>query len=1805
VKSYPETIQLVEQQRPDRKIVKVYPIDFLLSLRNIGAKILPTYADSIKFNMDGLITDKEFAACPEAYGGPCRFLYLNPNFWTEERIRKEWWRFEGVRVLPGKTYIYLNGKVAGPYRLYILDIDSFNAYEKLKDLLENDLLLNTYVTESYKTKDGKTFGYHVYWLEDWNENDNCVNITPDDCKNNGEFEIFTGVKYTQFAGHHREHVNFYYHNVGCRNLKGIYFMIRNGLYNQILHLLNGLLLNPQDIEKRRKSQRKNKDPFYGGREATTEKYNYDFRDAESHHLTLMQIKFAVMWALPFYGTENEDATKHYFHFSTAFISTLVRQNISGKSIKVITDMLYDFKPDPKYRKESWQSWCDSSILLWKSGGGILGISSLKKQVQTDPEYGDEESAEKHIFELLDILNLGRTNKFTSKKNESGLTKHETLRQREHERDLKLAEERLSERDIDFAFQCVITESPYDRASILQLMHGCFSAFTKTPISHILSSLISGAGKNHLIRLATSYIPEQYVVMYNRLSDKALFHMSGEMVIRKFDYENGKEQIEPVENYLKELYNRLRGLQRKSRKSKTHEDLNEIDAIHDEIKDVLEATQKLITLDNLIQVFLDTPPESLWEACMSLLSQDSARDQFYTFTDRVVNESLGAKTSRLRGAPTIISAGVIDDTSTLRFAEKNRRLVHVNPNTSALKIGSAIQATNDQRLGLPEEYEEDYISAEDKERAKHIFDVVIAKVRLHSEQFGFKDPGVYMPKIVRTAIRDSIKVSDGKVWSMTINERLLRYFTVVGLERIDNRLRIFDEKTGESRILLSFSDLEKTLELMNRISSQVRPYVAEFYNDAILPTYKEHEDNSTGIRDGKEVRELERGISSKQIQEYLKKHGMEVLDKKIINERYLKPLVNQGILNEIKSEIDRRGWIYSPVEGFETGISSLFDDDIDPRLSVIHSEYYPSMDRLQKEFERLSARTYRKTGDILSSRYKIKNSDGDEIDFAKMKNYLGNSEKCFKMGFLEEEEKCYSKSKNTCLGGLFGHLKNQKADSEFKKSIKEVKNPYIVDDVTIEQKSQPGGDRRKIQNTLAKNDLKNTLVAPLQNPQTVPNFPPIFSPNLTTLETLKTHFQDLDQSLSQSIAKIRDESKSLILPDIPQFKNHVAFDCEWYREDLQSNIDTGRAGRIYCACFIDSKGTTVRLHLKDFNCQHEKFMTALLDILESYEMLMGYAINESKYNNGKSGIDGDIVQLRKNCIILGPEFEKRFESLMIKTKVLDLYDVFKCKNIKASLRNVKKIEYQSNSLHDVALACLKESKLHNLSGSEVENLSYEIQTQYCLQDALLCLKLSRQDNFELLKILYNLSKEIGIDFFSTCNYASAAFWWRNYLELWHYPTKADAAVKWEYDYFERNSRKDVRYRGGHVFEPLPGMYENIVVYDVESMYPTMGKNHNISGEIINCECCKDNPAARIPIAVMKIINLGLLEKMKEEPGKGWEPRKWIYHICLNQRGIFTQIMDYLFKKKSDYKKQGLLLETNAVKLLANSGYGVFGYSNFKHYNFRVSELITGFAKYTLLKLEAMLRENRFQIIYGDTDSLFIDNRDDRDFTDIKNMASKRYGVEFSKDKVWKIVGIPDTKQYFGILDNDKHYYTTMPGLKSDRTPYENEVTLKLIRRENIELFYSNKDRQTSILHIIDEVRSAFNILNNNIYTKDMEFIINKLMFRGHTTIPLDSTKSKDWHKHIFDELVEDYNGDLELARMNSLGGSVHKYWKINHGNGKERKSATMHPERYTLNINKYREGLWACVVSILKAYGVPDEECVRLENELVKHQKEFL
>jgi DNA polymerase elongation subunit (family B) len=414
--------------------------------------------------------------------------------------------------------------------------------------------------------------------------------------------------------------------------------------------------------------------------------------------------------------------------------------------------------------------------------------------------------------------------------------------------------------------------------------------------------------------------------------------------------------------------------------------------------------------------------------------------------------------------------------------------------------------------------------------------------------------------------------------------------------------------------------------------------------------------------------------------------------------------------------------------------------------------------------------------------------------------------------------------------------------------------------------------------------------------------------------------------------------------------------------------------------------------------------------------------------------------------------------------------------------------------------------------------------------------------------------------------------------------------------KNGTKKGVRYLGGYVPKPKLGIHLNAISYDVSSMYPTMIDRHNISTDTINCECCRNNPEARVSDEIMSEIN-GYLTGNNSKAKKK-EPRPWHYWICQKKRGKLADVMESLRAKKIEFKKSGpsQRLKEKAIKILMNSGYGCFGAPYFEYQDPRVAELTTAFGRYTLKHLEKFVGEDN--MLYGDTDSIYVASEAENDA--IISEASK-FGVRLEIDKRWRVLCLnTNKKQYFGITESGKLEHTTLPGMKNNQPAYFSRVTQKLISKEFQELFIPSSsssdadgngdcnrgNQQQYPLHAVSGyLRHAFAQLES--------CNLDELSFSKKATKPLYEYEHNDEHRQIYDENLEDCGGNEEMAQLKSQGNCVYKFWKVK----AEKRPVSMHPEKYELNMEKYREGLFSCAAPILRAYGMSEEEESRLQEQL--------
>ena len=152
-------------------------------------------------------------------------------------------------------------------------------------------------------------------------------------------------------------------------------------------------------------------------------------------------------------------------------------------------------------------------------------------------------------------------------------------------------------------------------------------------------------------------------------------------------------------------------------------------------------------------------------------------------------------------------------------------------------------------------------------------------------------------------------------------------------------------------------------------------------------------------------------------------------------------------------------------------------------------------------------------------------------------------------------------------------------------------------------------------------------------------------------------------------------------------------------------------------------------------------------------------------------------------------------------------------------------------------------------------------------------------------------------------------------------------------------------GGHVLEPLPGLYTNVVVLDFKSLYPSLIRTFEIDP-----------------------LNLVRPEAGQSEEDPIVAPNGAAF---ARRKGILGEILDELLPRREEARRAGDSVKSNAIKILMNSFYGVLGTPACRFFDPRLANAITGFGRELLRWCQARIEAQGHRVLYGDTDSLFVE------------------------------------------------------------------------------------------------------------------------------------------------------------------------------------------------------------------------------------------
>src|SRR5690606_8902770 len=87
-------------------------------------------------------------------------------------------------------------------------------------------------------------------------------------------------------------------------------------------------------------------------------------------------------------------------------------------------------------------------------------------------------------------------------------------------------------------------------------------------------------------------------------------------------------------------------------------------------------------------------------------------------------------------------------------------------------------------------------------------------------------------------------------------------------------------------------------------------------------------------------------------------------------------------------------------------------------------------------------------------------------------------------------------------------------------------------------------------------------------------------------------------------------------------------------------------------------------------------------------------------------------------------------------------------------------------------------------------------------------------------------------------------------------------------------------------------------------------------------------------------------------------------------ILPRLLDQLFPRREAAKRAGDKVASHAIKILMNSFYGVLGTPACRFSNPALANAITGMGRELLLWSKQWFESAGFEVLYGDTDSLFV-------------------------------------------------------------------------------------------------------------------------------------------------------------------------------------------------------------------------------------------
>ena len=412
---------------------------------------------------------------------------------------------------------------------------------------------------------------------------------------------------------------------------------------------------------------------------------------------------------------------------------------------------------------------------------------------------------------------------------------------------------------------------------------------------------------------------------------------------------------------------------------------------------------------------------------------------------------------------------------------------------------------------------------------------------------------------------------------------------------------------------------------------------------------------------------------------------------------------------------------------------------------------------------------------------------------------------------------------------------------------------------------------------------------------------------------------------------------------------------------------------------------------------ETLLKAIFEVLLEYPFILTF-----------NGDDFDLRYLTHRALNLG--FVRSDIPIEVGRRVcllrygihLDLYKFFFNRSIQIYAFNNR---YRDVTLDDVgnAIIGIEKIRLEKSFG----DLTYSELAQYCLRDSEIAFKLTSFEDDLSMKLILVLARISSMPM-EDVSRQGVSRWIRNFMHREH--RKRNMLIPNPEDILEKKGKtattaiiKGKKYKGAIVVEPTPGVHFNVAVMDFPSLYPSIIKVWNLGYQSILCQHpeCRTNIIPGTPHWVctkeraLESLLIGSLRDLRV---------RW-YKLRSKDNTLPKEL-------RSWYK-----IAQGALKVILNASYGVFGADSFDLYCPPVAEATAAIGRHSITQILNHAESLGIQVLYGDTDSLFIKNPSREQIEELIHWTEHELRMSIDMEKVYRYAVFSSRKKnYLGVLED---------------------------------------------------------------------------------------------------------------------------------------------------------------------------------------------